>query len=82
MHSMRHIQGRRQEGLDYCTLVRERTKRDYMREDDYSDGARLHERIKIRQFRFRQSILPYRCLGTRPPIMSPFTSSLGRERSE
>jgi hypothetical protein len=56
--------------------------RDCIGEDDYSDKARLDERIQIRQFRFRQPVLSNRRLGTRSPVVSSLTSSLGRERSE
>jgi hypothetical protein len=83
MHSMRHIEGRQQKGMD-GGLFREKYLRirDCICEDDYSDKARLDERIQIRQFRFRQPVLPYWRLRTRSPIMSSLSSSLGRERSE
>jgi hypothetical protein len=83
MHRMRYTQSGRQTGMDSGRFRTNNHRiRDYMFEDDYSDKARLDERIQIRQFRFRQSILPYRRLGTRSPIMSSLPSSLRRERSE
>jgi hypothetical protein len=83
MHSMRYTQSGRQKGMDGGLFrTNDHRIRDYRCEDDYSDKARLDERIQIRQFRFRQSILPNRRLGTRSPVMSSLSSSLGRERSE
>jgi len=82
MHSMRYIQGGRQEEMDLrggLFRTKDHRQRDCMCEDGYSDKARLYERIQIRQFRFRQSIFPDRRLGTRSPIMPPLSSSLGRE---